>query len=884
MLSNCEYEQSESQKKQTAPGLKRWTPTRAEIIPQSNWEPPGKNDLPSVEPLESKCYKARATPDKVGTFDPLEIYHTKIDPLKPWYQNRVAKAMLRELTRGSDSSACDTTAAIVSNAFAIGLQDNKISRFLMRACITLAQACKHYEKIDIFVPILKLIVSYGPLDEDSFYGLEAPAVVSKLLYESGFGSQHLVTPDVKKLDEAVAIFLTEFRGGPPVYPPKMRDLGNKLCEATFLAQLYKLTPKIYWRMSDSRGDEPLTNTGILILASHRTGSHEKVLRYFTDIFAQTQPDKDQFYDVTSAALSSALELNLLNEAEKIVHVATEMASRCNFHVLTIWFLKILGHHWRTTRELPETEALLGRLETLTLRADRPQRLYSAMLQFSVESGNDNEAQKYFKRFVVLNRGVSVRVLGHLALAKAMKNDWEGVEANFRAMSNIANNAPSSNKASIVAIIVATFAPILKLFAKSHDISQIEDFVRLFIVKYGVVPNHCVSNIMIDKYFKVGEIDCIPKWMEYVSQLGVGIDSVTLNSILTTLRYKWKASFIQLYRIYRTIQSTSSYMFDQKTIAILRRAANEDSDGWSGRGWYLSRVRRPAVHNVFDKIKSAIGRGMPDKALLIYERALQAKQLLSPEVISAAVTACVQYYGNGNLEPAKRLVEDAQSRGFNVAPSLSQLLLYRLQSIEGDTEDVEAAVEHTVASLTSLQKRGLEIPTILATETASKLMERRGSQLSMKFGVAISKLINNQSFRRFDIAFLTALLRAHIAAADCTGIQWIMDTIARNGVHPDKRFKETLKNGRRQARQRLEARPEDSAAKLRYNVLDASMQHVAALRRQSRPRTKKITRMLQAAAERSRNDGIVDRDVDRGAHAINSEARFRGPSQSFQSRL
>ena len=849
LLKDCEYGLSNGHDKQKGLDFER---TRAppETILHGSIEPSVKS-FSKGELVEIKLNKPKAAMGSVVPLDlprlenlgNTQIYHI---PEISNQQRYLAWSMTQELTKRSNPEACDIAANIFFNSFTEGLQKEELSKPLLDACILLSRTCKRHGRIDTFIPVLKSILSCGPLQEAIFYRLLAPTVIARLLDESGFRPGHRTVVSVKKLEEAAAIFLTDFREKSSIFPLKMRKLGNELCRAAFQAKLYTLANEIYWRVSACRGDAPLTNVDILILASHERGYYELVPGYFTQLFPETRSSRSRFYTVVSAAVDSALELENFDKAEEILHVATKMARGGSIPTSISWFLRVIDDYWKTTRDLPRTQALFRRLETLARLTDNPQALYSAIIQFCVEDDNENEAKNYVDEFVDLNGSMSVRVYGHFALAKAMRNDWEGVESKFHAMGSIALESPSQ--------YAAAFSPILKLFATSHNVSETESFLHLFIGKYKVIPDRYISNIMINKYCKAGEIDCIPKWIEYLLPLRVRIDAVTLNSILTNLRIKLNVPFSKLFRICQIIQSSTPDMIDKLTISILHRAAIKEANNDPHTMARLMRnlqSLKPSIGqpDVLYGMTTALDMGRPHEALRIYKHALQTRKLLSPRVVALAVTASVRTHGGRDLEPTICLIEDARLRGFNIAPSMSRLLLYQLQGIDGDTNDMETMVKRTITSLTSLYKRGVEISMAVTTQTASKLIGRGKCRAAIKLWTAISKL-NNWPLKSIDIVSLTVLLRAYIAISDYSGIQWIMKMTAQSGINPDKYFKSALKNGRRQARKQLEAQPENRNAKLSYDLLNESVQQVVDLKCQRGCQLEEAERMILHIVETS----------------------------------
>jgi pentatricopeptide repeat protein len=741
-------------------------------------------------------------------------------------QSRLATQMALTLRNAGGNGATRVMKAVsaFTKAFKGDISVQAINQDLLDACILLAQECDYYDELDVFIPVLSKIFSSGhPINEESWYKLHADKAIARLLEQSGYRhADHQVVTNVDKLKHAVAIFIKRFCEKPKPFPTDLRDLGLQLCTATLRANLYELTEAVYWRLLSARTDGTASEVECLILAEHRRAFWDQVLHHFSKYFSQTVPNQDQFYAVVSAAIDSALELDRIDKAEEVLLTASQMARNCNLRTSTKWHLRVLGEHWRTTRNIGTTQALFDRLEVFIKQTSHPQAMYSAIIQFCVEAGSESEARQYLERLVQISGGdnIDVRTYGHLALAKAMKNDWAGVEADFCFMKKFAEGSTREHS--------SVFVPILKLFIASHDVGQVEDFIQLYLEGLGVVPNQYIFNIMVDAYCKAGELSKIPKWIAYVRQRGLHIDAVTFNTILSHCRRQWAVHPDNLFQLYQQTKEKVGTIFDSTTIKILRRAATSSATPCRAAS-LLRQVKPPTGTPRCEKLEVEMRRelvqGNLTKVLKSYKFAMRTGKRVSRQVFSLALRASIRSAVNGNLNATISLITDARSRGFDILPSMATLLLHQVTTSDCNGDDLVSLIKHTLAEF---DKRGLVVTLSIASKVITELIDRGKPHESLMLW---NTLASHDHIARqpVDLVLLTVLLKAYIMLSDVAGIRWVITILVENNIIPDTHFKHVVKKARLEARRFLDARPDSFHAKQRYEVLDESMRLVVAQR-------------------------------------------------------
>jgi hypothetical protein len=748
---------------------------------------------------------------------------------------------LQELDTSGTTRIMEAVSAF-HRTFQGGTAVQAINQDLLDACILLAQKCDSNDMLDVFIPVLSKILSCGqPIDEESLYKLNAGRAIDRLLDQSGYmHADHQGVVNVHKLKHAVTIFIAKTREKPKPLPMELREVGLRLCTATLRAHLYELTEAVYWRLLCARTDVTASEVECLILAEYRRAFWGQVLHHFSKYFSGTVPNQNQFCVVVDAAIDSALELRSTSTAEEILSTASKMARDGNLRTSTKWPLRILGQHWRTARDLHSTQALFDRLEHSTKQTSHSQAMYSAMIQFCIEAGCESEAQQYLERLQQLGTGdtMDVRTYGHLALAKAMKNDWAGVEADFRFMRKFAKGSTREHS--------DVFVPILKLFIASHDIGQVEDFVRLYLEKLDVAPNQYILNIIVDAYCKAGELSNIPRWINYVQQRGIRVDAVTFNTILSRCRKQWAAKPDDLFQLYKETKKRTGPIFDSTTVQILRRAAT--SSATPCRAAKLIRQARLPANVQCEKLEAdmrrALERGDNAKVLKSYKFAMESRKPISQEGFSIAVRASIRSAADDNLTSTVKLIIDARSHGFDVLPSIARLLLHQVNTSKCNGEELVALVNHT---LVEFKKRGLAVTLSIASKVISELVDRGRPEEALGFWKTLANY-DHVARQPIDLILLTVLLRAHIMLSDLTGIKWVMTVLVENNILPDKQFRLVVKRARQEARRFLNAQPGSFSAMQHFEVLDECMRLVVAQRLHSETKRKEAEQLTLSIFE------------------------------------
>jgi hypothetical protein len=750
-------------------------------------------------------------------------------------QRKLAADCSRILLNKGDPSTTEAAALRFFEAFEDGLQieDSGLVKELTDAAAQLSKACQLESKFDVSERILGIVAGYGPIDEDVFYSLGAIGVVKDLIRGLEVGFARDTEMGVSKLRKAVALYVTKFKERPRT-SKSWRLLGETLCALTYRYKLFDLTEAVYWRMERSRGDVPNGCVHHLMAALHKQERHKDVIKYFRRLFANARPDQLTFYATGEIVIESALQLGRLDVAEEALVMLAKMGEDGEMQCSTTWFLKVLGSDWRTHRDISRTRALFERLEPHFNLVAHPRAAYGALIQFCVEAGNEDAARWYYDHRLQKAPPGSVteqdmRVQGHFAYAKAMRHDWSGVKEDFREMRLL---SPDKFEFS------ASFTPIFKLFAKSHAVSETEEFLRTFIEHQYVTLTPYLSTTMINKYAEAREIDSISRWLDYMTSVQVPADAMFFNAIIYNCRTKWNLSFEETYGLYQKVRKLggpAAKFINKTTISILRRAAIAGAGGDLGSAvknldrLKLDQPLKLSVHSdsVQDHMVFAMTKGEPRRALRIYERAQSSLLPLDAASISIAVKAALQVDPN-DIYGAANLLRKPQRDGRDISAAVATMIIHQLSYQCTDALGRPPQVQDVARSIVCvLEDRGVQIPPQMITHTMHTLVCQRQYYQAADFWKSMVRSQKTPSSP--DLPTLTVLLRAYVGARDCVGIEWAIQMLSINSLLPDEQFKKPLKSALSNMRKALEGNEYGYFDRRFYNVIKNALRSISGIR-------------------------------------------------------
>jgi len=690
------------------------------------------------------------------------------------------------------------------------ISDCGIIDTLADVAVKLSIACRQQSKLEDYEKVFDIFLRYGPVDEDKFYLFRRWRFIDSLLKHSSSEMNSLLDP--AKLKKAASIYLTTFKQKPKVMSLRLETLGERLCAETCRSGMYGLTLALFTRLEANRSDGPMRAVDHLITATHMQGRHNYVFRYFEKFYSRTFPDQLQFYKIGGLVIDSILTFGDVDKAVQVLITASLMAQRDGMLLSTTWLLRVLGYDWRNHRDISRTRRLFERLELLLHVTKHPQAIYSAIIQFCIEAGDEASARSYYDKMRISYEPIpaDARTYGHFAFAKAQRHDWPGVIEDFRKLKDFSPDYRDEHSAS--------FTPILKLFAQSNSVSETEDFIRTFVEKSGLKLTTHIMNIMIDSYAKAGELDSIARWVAYAAEEGHAIDAVSFNTILNRLFRTWKFSFWEIWNFFLSVEKLGdvySYLrlIDKDTGPILRQIAISrcsDQGEITHRLRVLERLGQESDQHldsqaVYQAMSLALAKGDAAASLKFYRRAETDQILVVSKHLVIAVKASLLLSGN-QLDETTRLIWDAQRKGLDVGSSITAVFLHQIAELfEDRTHQTSHIIELAQRTISKFEEFQIDIPVHIVTTTAS-VLERRGHyRPCIVLWDAMSCRLNIPP-SSFVLETLTVLLKAYIGLMDSNGIQWVVNMATANRVTPDTHFRLLLKNARRSTTRLLNSNP------------------------------------------------------------------------------
>ncbi|KAH8802832.1 hypothetical protein F5884DRAFT_803263 [Xylogone sp. PMI_703] len=698
--------------------------------------------------------------------------------------------------------ALDAAATRFTETFLDGLDIRQIGAPLLSAAIRLSQDCVSKDRFQAALKILETFTSH-PVDENVYYELSPGPIIQYLIknpiMKTKANDPTIATQMRQDLQRAIRLFLVNFTNKPLSMPPQMVTLGQALCEASCNYGLYHLTDKIYHRIMVGRMEEFNGAFKYLVIAAHEQGDHISTFKYFQKYSSNPLLDEREFSDIFKRAASSVLNLGDINKVEKFLNLSQATTSSRAWKMPTTTLLQLLGHHWRSGHDLERTRGLFDSLETSVHWSERPEALYAAIIQFCVEAGSEAKASEYHDKLMRLfpDSLPNVRISGHFALAKAMRDDWNGVQSDFEKISGYSTDPTDSKTCSEI------FVPILKLFATKHQIKDTEQFLQYFVDHFNIKLNLYMSNIMVDAYAKAGDTDSLSKWIQYAVSNGCPFDSVSFNIILNNCHNRWKFTFDDLNQLFKYVrQNLSGYaegLINSDTVLMMRRIAVTEH---AGNAPALASITahlglQPEGTHAFDcrrlqqKMTEAFAANEPEKVLVLYKEAFIHQDVRTdPELLATAVQASLWIHGS-DVSPAMGLLEQAKQYGCkDMKAGIVSIFMHELSRV-GAKDLVEST---STFVFREIKDRGIPIPIHVVTHTVNILVKTHRYEEALEFWNSIcSSLVDPSSV---NLPTLTVLLSAHIGLRHSRGVEWVLDAVVTKDITPDKQFILNLKNARR----------------------------------------------------------------------------------------
>jgi len=828
---------------------------------------------------EKEAYKPILKYSTPVALEPLKLASNPLPPLEISgssktlirdRQHRLANDVCKLLDTQDDPEAVQAAALRFLDAFEEGVEIDYrgMASALIDAAARLSEACQKHSKFPYAERVLDVILDHATrIDENTFarfYPLES---ISSLITRKGH-PDNMPLPE-SNLRKAARIYLMQYKDKPKPQTNQTVHwtLGEKLCRETCRAGMYELTKDLYFRLQHSRRGLPPLAVDQLITATHAWGRHKQIFRYFKAFYSQTSPHMAELYKITDQVIDSVIKTGKMEQAEEVLAVADQLAAAGGFPSSTTPILKVVGHQWRATRDISKTKELFTRLEPLIRKANHPQAAYGAIIQCCIEAGEEDVAKSYYVayRAACSPTQANLRIYGHFALAKAMRNDWDGVLEDLRNMALLVTSDKGGDYES-------SFVPILSLFAKSHSVGQTEEFVRKFIDQHQLKLTDRILNVMINVYSRAGEVDSLFRWIDFAASAGCPIDAVSVNTILGNCYFRWNMSFFHIMRLYsriRSLEGVHRKVTDQDTVEILGRialAGRPDDDTISRRLKQLKDLSRSKqvwdTQGVSRAMATTFERNDFTATLKIYNLALEKGVLIKSGHVLRAVRASLALHGS-DIGEAVCFIRDAHLKHLNVDASVGTLIIHQLDLLQDSQSDVDKMLQFAEAAVSSLEEHGLKVSQAMLNHAVSNIAKTGHLRAAIGFWKNMCLHLKIPT-SEIDLESLNTLLKIYIQLRDGPGVQWTMRILSANGLSPDTRLLVYLKDARRDV---LKAQGGAWTTGIFKGAIKHAILEVLEMRRQHKEKLEQVKKMTIKIIERA----IIDQE--RGGTII-SEKQYK----------
>ena len=689
-------------------------------------------------------------------------------------------------------------------AFEEGMGSTDIDQSLMDASIKLSAACRAEKKLDEAEKILDIILSFGPIEEEKLLEFRPWEIIMHLIkgpYSLVTGHNHI---DEAKLQKACSLYLTRLKAKPIlVFRKGMLKVGRKLCAETCKRQLLNTTLAIYNRMEISRGDSPNPAESYYITALHGLRKHYSAVQSFLDgPYAQSSPNQTELYHISETVMNSVRGAQCYEKQEEIMFTLIGMAERLELKVSTSSVLKTLSNDWASHHDIARTTQLFDRLAPKLSLSKHPSSAYALIIQLCVEADEETLALAYETKSrdfrcgrVFMGWRDATRIKGSFALAKAMRNDWDGVRSDFENLVKL-DQDPNAKERDTV------FNGIFGVFAKTHSITETEDFLRKYVEDFDVTLSTTHSNIIMEQYLKSKEIESVFRWLEFMSTVGTSVDSVFFNQILLRCHKEWKFSADQIFGLYFAMAKGNYFnerTIDNATLSLLRHIAvsnaGHNHDLAIKRLDHLDRiVKMPSNYqkSPTECMAEALCRGNPTDALNIYMNALSTGLPLHRYALATAIRASLLANPYDTSQAASLLRSRRKDQDFSAAYHV--LFVHQI----GTDNSPERMFEITRATLSTLEQNGIPPLKDLAyvNYPMSIMVYKHRFREALDFWETMVHREGNSPLT-LRLEDLTVHLQIFLGLRKPKGLDWVLRMAHANKILLDFRFKVILRRARKE---------------------------------------------------------------------------------------
>ncbi|KAL7628886.1 hypothetical protein AAE478_000401 [Parahypoxylon ruwenzoriense] len=714
-----------------------------------------------------------------------------------------------------------------------------ISARLSREC----QASGRWEDAN---KVIAATIGAGPLEESQFYAHDPISIIKFHLRQAGGDGRC----PVAAVAAASQIFLAPFKEKPRMCASEVERVGKQLFTANLLACQLPVTHQIYWRIFGLLEDpDAFTEWSIQELFEHK--DYKSVIKYFILNYSRTKPDNES-YNKTIDCVVYSVEAMDGRKANLVIRAFGRMGCPGKGFLRTRWIMRLLQAYWRRCENLSMVEALFEEVSSLGLldRINHPQGVYRTMIEITVKAREEAKTRSYYEvlteKYPDMIRDVALR--GFLALVKAEAGDWDGV---FDAFTEMQPMRPGKEKEYDDAFIM-----ILKVFAASHPVAEVRDFVTKYTGVLDVRMHHYIVTMLANKYGDCHDMSGFISWLQHCSEAGFALDASLCNAVLYNCWSKWKLSFPELHDVYRQMRAINPCFTNNVTRRIMSQAAlaqgkriNESKNDHLVHSKTIAvnklayTGRTTSRRDIYEAMNQELNNGKPMIAVSIYTRALKFGMPPCPHCLRLAVLGALKSSDNGSGR-AMELIGNAHKRGDDVSSAVSMFIKYQLNHFQAKSEDIILLMRNLVSRFEALR---IIIDSAVVTQMAMVFVKLGSHEKAIRL-CTYAKIQGGHENLCFSRQSIRALLTAYAYTLDVKGMGKLIEDLLVSEYSTDKLVLSHLKAARRTV-QKIRGK----VGKALFEILDRGTKLVSARRTE----TRKDGNMISQETLRIMKDALAD---------------------------
>lgn len=686
---------------------------------------------------------------------------------------------------------------------------------LLQAALALYRQCHGAGSTDQAARILQYIGKMGPVPHADFYALNPQSHVERALAELELVIQELQSDDLRtkgaaqkaawvetrlaaqeKLDKVLTLLLPQFQE--EAIPAARKWEWLALAEKTIRLAL---------RLGDARIDSALyasnlqsasDKTKVAVKKQRLEGVTKsepfvRVVKTFVQLQGTLSKADAVVWSTIGNVISDSAHLaSVPDAATSLLYLVANCPSGLSLR--TTWIVKLLSMDWEQNKSVTKSLALFSQFEALG-GPDKVAHLdgvYRIMMKISVAAESWQNADDFLARLVAIRPDMATHphTLGLLAKSKAQLGDWESVWEDFQRME------PRDHIGDV-------FVPVLKEFAKTHTVGEVDQFLRLALEELQIPITPYMVTLVGNQYGALRDVVSFVTWLEYCASHGLHVDAAFSNTILRSCRRNWDFDYQALKRVYRTLQKLDPTFVDEVTQNMILSAA-------------LTATRRAvpkAVHNEVTtlaiKFRKEAKPGDPYDLRLwmrrafalrnyrlvqtMYEKAVKQGATLDDGHLLLNIRAILQH--NANVPKAVRILREAKEQDILVDRATAEVFTFRIRQVfADDVANKEQILRSVQTAIAQLRVAGLDVSSLSLLRVAYLCLKIQHIDGALSF--ANSALHLRNATYPDDVPMFQVFLSAYIARIDVRGLKWALRGAWEAGLLHKTRVKDALREARR----------------------------------------------------------------------------------------